>query len=162
MFALLSGAIIIIISWVLEPFVALVQKRLKRNSYARLEWAVNNAMQLQRLAHEELGLGHWSRGAESIPMTDADVELGVLDLTDEKHPSLRRPSVPSPPTSEINEANGDGCTVMIVEMECVEEDYILETARNVSTDDGRISLDNHGKPRNRQVKNEHSEPMVSP
>ena len=52
---------------------------------------MNETLQLQRLAYEEIGLGTWSGGAKSIPTTLAGEELGVLDLTDLDHPRLSAP-----------------------------------------------------------------------
>lgn len=46
-------------------------------------------LQLQRLAHEELGFGTWSRGAHEMPSTEPDELLGYLDITDPGHPVLR-------------------------------------------------------------------------
>ncbi|CAJ2500265.1 Uu.00g031180.m01.CDS01 [Anthostomella pinea] len=92
LFVFLCGGLIMAISWILEPLFTFLEKRFKLLSqYARLEWAVNSALQMQRLAHEQLGAGSWTRGAESVPLTEADAELGVLDLADEKHPRLMRP-----------------------------------------------------------------------
>lgn len=56
--------------------------------FARLEWAVNGTLQLQRLAHESLGYGTWSHCDEEIPLTGDGEHLGTLDLDDLKHPRL--------------------------------------------------------------------------
>lgn len=54
------------------------------------EWFINETLQLQRLAHEELGLGEWESctGSRVIPVTRKDQLLGTLDCTDPKHPRL--------------------------------------------------------------------------
>ncbi|KAF7533746.1 hypothetical protein G7054_g6810 [Neopestalotiopsis clavispora] len=88
MFIFTLGTIIIILGITLPSIVGFFQKRLKKDPHARLEWCANNTLQLQRLAHEELGLGKWSHGTKSIPMTKGDINLGVLDLSDLKHPRL--------------------------------------------------------------------------
>lgn len=56
-----------------------------------LEWFSNETLQLQRMAHEELGLGGvWSgcTGPGAIPVTDKGELLGVLDVLDPGHPRL--------------------------------------------------------------------------
>ena len=55
------------------------------------EWFSNDKLQLQRMAHEELGLGGtWSgcTGPHTIPITEKGQLLGVLDVSDPDHPRL--------------------------------------------------------------------------
>lgn len=87
------GGLIIVASYTVEPFVAWLQKRRKLDSYSRLEWCTNETIQLQRLANEEIGLGVWDRTDETIPVTEKEDLLAVLDLTDPKHPRLKAPPV---------------------------------------------------------------------
>ncbi|KAL0253479.1 hypothetical protein SLS55_010458 [Diplodia seriata] len=88
------GGTIIVISYTLEPFISWLQKRhYNLDTYSRLEWCTNETLQLQRLAHEELGAGTWSRADEAIPVTGPDERLALLDLADLKHPRLKRPPV---------------------------------------------------------------------
>lgn len=88
------GALIILFSWLLEPIIAFFQRRRQLDTYARLEWATNETLQLQRLAHEELGLGTWHGAAEAVPYTDGGQKLAVLDVADPEHPRLKAPPVP--------------------------------------------------------------------
>lgn len=88
------GALIILFSWLLEPIIAFFQRRRQLDTYARLEWATNETLQLQRLAHEELGLGTWHGTAEAVPYTDGGQKLAVLDVADPEHPRLKAPPVP--------------------------------------------------------------------
>ncbi|GME28574.1 cytochrome p450 protein [Neofusicoccum parvum] len=103
---LVVGGLIIIISYALEPLVAWIQRRRNLDVYSRLEWTMNETLQLQRLAHEELGLGTWRRCNEDVPVTEGRERLGVLDLSDRKHPRLK-----APPTSfeeTFGEESGKG------------------------------------------------------
>lgn len=62
--------------------------------YARLEWFTNDALQTQRLAHEELGIeATWNgcAGVRAVPITEKGEMLAVLDISDPKHPRLRAP-----------------------------------------------------------------------
>lgn len=85
---------LIFISYVVEPFVGFIQERRKHDTYSRLEWATNETLQLQRLAHEELGFGSWKGCAQYVPVTKDDEPLATLDLTDTKHPRLKPASPP--------------------------------------------------------------------
>ncbi|KAF2802620.1 uncharacterized protein BDZ99DRAFT_371732, partial [Mytilinidion resinicola] len=87
------GGLIVIASYMAEPLTQCVQKRRKLNGYARLEWISNDMLQLQRLAHEELGLGQWSRATDDIPVTKVGDMLGVLDFSDPGHPKLKAPAM---------------------------------------------------------------------
>ncbi|KAI8626174.1 hypothetical protein F5Y19DRAFT_466563 [Xylariaceae sp. FL1651] len=89
---LLLGGLIVLLSVTIEKLMACIQRVFKLSPYAHLEWAVNSAFQLQRLAHEELGPHQWTGGARWIPRVDGYAELGVLDLTDERHPRLQQPT----------------------------------------------------------------------
>lgn len=75
-------------------------------SYALLEWKSNATLQLQRLAHEELGLGTWSRAVDDIPVTNRGDTLGVWDGSDREHPRLKRPSTAVDDTELGFEDNG--------------------------------------------------------
>ncbi|KAL0260201.1 hypothetical protein SLS55_003885 [Diplodia seriata] len=90
-FAFATGSVIILISFVLEPVLGCVQKRHRLRDYARLEWCANETLQLQRLAHEGVGAGTWSRATDAIPMTKHGEPLATLDLEDREHPRLRGP-----------------------------------------------------------------------
>ena len=82
------GLIVFLTSFTIEPLVGYVQNRFKLNPYARLEWYTNGSLQLQRLAHEELGIGTWTRCDSDIPSTNPGVLLASLDLSNPEHPSL--------------------------------------------------------------------------
>lgn len=89
------GGVIVLVANAVEPVCAFVQKRWSkrgRGTYRRLEWVTNEALQLQRMVHEELGLGTWTGTAQEIPVTGGDETLGVLDVSDEKHPIMRNTS----------------------------------------------------------------------
>ncbi|KAL0259681.1 hypothetical protein SLS55_005418 [Diplodia seriata] len=88
------GVLIIVISYSLEPLVSCAQKRWRSlDKYSRLEWCANETLQLQRLAHEELGLGTWHGGVDAVPVTEAGECIGMLDLADLDHPRLKAPPV---------------------------------------------------------------------
>ena len=69
-------------------------RRSARNqTYAQVEWRTNSTLQLQRVAHENLGLGDWAKTDKAIPVTDSRVTLGVLDISNTKHARLVRPGL---------------------------------------------------------------------
>ncbi len=89
-FTLILGLLIIMTSYLLEPLAGFLFKRKRYNRYAHLEWTTNGTLQLQRLAHEAIGFGVWSRCTNLVPATEADELLGCLDITDMEHPVLHQ------------------------------------------------------------------------
>ncbi|KAI1735695.1 hypothetical protein F4680DRAFT_469873 [Xylaria scruposa] len=85
----LAGFLLVVISYLVEPASAWLQKRGSNWQYKHLEWTTNATLQLQRLAHEGIGQGTWSKGAETIPSTKEDEHLGLLDISNLEHPMLR-------------------------------------------------------------------------
>lgn len=61
-------------------------------SYALAEWSAGSTLQLQRLAHENLGLGNWSKTNKDVPVTESGVKLAVLDTSNTRHVRMLRPS----------------------------------------------------------------------
>ena len=55
-----------------------------------MQWTLDGKLQLQRLAYEEAGHGHWSGGASSVPVTRKNDLIGVPDGVDTTHPRLGR------------------------------------------------------------------------
>ena len=83
------GAIIILISYTLETIIGLVQQRFGTHKYGLLEWKINATSQLQRLAHEALGFGTWSKAADAFPVTEKGELLASIDMENSLHPVLR-------------------------------------------------------------------------
>ncbi|KAF2491600.1 hypothetical protein BU16DRAFT_468495 [Lophium mytilinum] len=85
------GGFIMLLALFLKDVAKLMNKirglQNSKSAYATLEWQANSTLQLQRIAHESLGLGTWSKTAESIPVTEKNQILGVLDIT-RNHPRL--------------------------------------------------------------------------
>lgn len=84
------GGLMIGLSAFVESLYAAWQKRRRRGTYERLEWVSNEPLQLQRMVHEELGLGIWTGASDSVPITAPNEKLGVLDISDENHPVMVR------------------------------------------------------------------------
>ncbi|KAI1126759.1 hypothetical protein F5Y10DRAFT_293444 [Nemania abortiva] len=92
LFTFIVGFLIISTSYLLEPISKVLYNRWGYKKYAHLEWTTNATLQLQRLAHEELGFGTWSKGTEEVPATKDGELLACLDLTNPVHPVLGPPS----------------------------------------------------------------------
>ncbi|KAK8848948.1 hypothetical protein PGQ11_015428 [Apiospora arundinis] len=84
------GVLIIITSFVIEPILGLLQKHNRYSKYAFLDWEGDTAIQLQRVAQDELGYGHWSRCDETVPITEPDDLLAPFDISNASHPMLAR------------------------------------------------------------------------
>lgn len=85
------GGIIIITNYLLESFFLdsvfhCFKNRHLEARYQKLEWYMNGTLQLQRLAHEQLGYGDWAKCDSEMPVTESKGPLAVLDLHDPKHP----------------------------------------------------------------------------
>ncbi|KAI0554210.1 hypothetical protein F4679DRAFT_579821 [Xylaria curta] len=117
-FLLVAGLLIILLSIFIEPVARFVQTRGKLSPYSRLEWNTNGVFQLQRLAHEELGIGEWTAADKTIPETKTPASLASLDVSDLEHPRLlRQPSKertprPSRPPSSQTDAPPEESTMM--------------------------------------------------
>lgn len=85
------GTIVILLATFLESLVALVLRWRKLDTYAHLEWGANETLTLQRLAHEELGLGRWKECGKAVPVTEKGDLLAVLDLGEKGHVRLKAP-----------------------------------------------------------------------
>ncbi|KAH9879753.1 hypothetical protein J1614_001776 [Plenodomus biglobosus] len=93
---LLVGSTLMVISTFLEELFALLLRYTRLGSaklvYSYAEWQAGSTLQLQRLAHENLGLGAWTRTDEAIPITEPGDILGVLDVTNPKHARMAEPA----------------------------------------------------------------------
>lgn len=85
---LILGGIIILIELADEPLFRFIQRRGNFGSYKHLEWISNETLQLQRMAHEEVGAGTWTGTDESLPTTNRGERLATLNIDDRKHPRL--------------------------------------------------------------------------
>ena len=83
----------------MEPLFAFLFKRNWYNQYAYLEWTTNGILQLQRLAHEGMGYGSWSRGTSSVPVTEGNDLVACLDISRLEHPVLQRKYLADPDQS---------------------------------------------------------------
>lgn len=90
-FTLVVGGFLIVLSYTLEYMVYWLQKHRPVEKYRRLELLTNSTLQLQRLANESLGVGHWTNATHGIPITKKGEHLAMLDVSDVKHPKLQAP-----------------------------------------------------------------------
>jgi hypothetical protein len=95
------GGLLIILASTIELLAECVSKCSRRGTYRRLEWSANGMLQLQRLAHEELGYGGaWMSTAAFVPVTrPASEPLAILDVHDVHHPRLQRSAALTPPSA---------------------------------------------------------------
>lgn len=69
-----------------------VLQRYPKLAYAYAEWSTGSTLQLQRLAHENLGLGSWKNTQNDVPVTDPGARLATLDTSNMKHVRMVQPS----------------------------------------------------------------------
>ncbi|KAJ3563955.1 hypothetical protein NPX13_g8015 [Xylaria arbuscula] len=80
-FIFVTGLLIVIASYILEPLFACLRHRGINETYKLLEWQTNEALQLQRIAYQGLGEGEpWSRFINTIPLSATSRPLEPLAL----------------------------------------------------------------------------------
>ena len=96
-FSIFGLALIVAISFTLiftalavDTVVGAAQSRWDWQDHKRLQWAVDEKLQLQRLAFEGAGQGFWTRGANAVPVTTRSESIGLPPELSRTHPSLRR------------------------------------------------------------------------
>ena len=87
---LVLGVALILTSLVLPTAMELLRHRLEWKQHKSLQWTLDGKLQLQRLAYEEAGQGHWRGGAASVPLTRRNDLIGVPEGVDTTHPRLGR------------------------------------------------------------------------
>ncbi|KAI0189907.1 hypothetical protein F4808DRAFT_453962 [Astrocystis sublimbata] len=114
-FIYITGVLIIVASYVIDPIFTCAQKRWKYREHENLEWISNETLQLQRLAYDESGQGGWSNCTNSIPITAPDQKLDALNLSDGDSTDIQEtPDAQgaadgdSVPTMKSHERNNDG------------------------------------------------------
>lgn len=70
--------------------------------YRQVRWQLDPALQLQRMAFEETGLGTWKRGAEEVPVTEKGEAFKMPEEWDVWHPSIRGKAVARVETIHID------------------------------------------------------------
>ncbi|KAI1313730.1 hypothetical protein F5Y03DRAFT_405204 [Xylaria venustula] len=74
-FIYLVGFLLALVSYLVEPASAWLHKRCSYGQCKHLGWTTNATLQLQRLAHEGIGQGTWSKGVETVPTAKEDEPL---------------------------------------------------------------------------------------
>ncbi|KAL9638460.1 MAG: hypothetical protein Q9164_001539 [Protoblastenia rupestris] len=87
---LIIGSLLIFANLVLDILVGFIMNKMKWKDHKRLQWVVDEKLQLQRLAYEEAGQGHWSGGADAVPLARKDENFGFIGEIDKKHPRFRK------------------------------------------------------------------------
>ena len=87
---LVLGSLVVVAGLGLDAAVGFGMRRLGWKDHKRLQWAVDEKLQLQRLAYEGAGQGRWRGGAEAVPVTVKNDALGLGLGVDGEHPTLRK------------------------------------------------------------------------
>ncbi|KAK8078524.1 hypothetical protein PG996_004694 [Apiospora saccharicola] len=93
LFTYILGALIVLMSFALDPIMRCLHTRRQYRQYQYLEWRTNGALQLHRLAQDELGYGNWSGCTDNVPVTRSEDRLADLDIGDLEYPKLNREAV---------------------------------------------------------------------
>jgi hypothetical protein len=84
------GTTIILLSYIIEPLTYLVMRMTHKGKYRRLQWLMDSTFQLHRVAYESAGWGSWKQENESVPITEEDNKLGLIDQSDPERPVIFR------------------------------------------------------------------------
>ncbi|KAL2039171.1 hypothetical protein N7G274_008220 [Stereocaulon virgatum] len=87
---LIIGSVLILASLLPDTVVGIFRRQLHWKDYKSLQWTLDDKLQMQRMAHEEAGQGHWTGGASSYPLTRTGDKLGVPEGVDSVHPLLSK------------------------------------------------------------------------
>lgn len=136
---LVSGLLIVLISYLLEPLSSVILKRYGHHRHQHLEWTANSTLQLQRLAHEGLGLGTWSKCTDDIPTTKPDELLGCLDTTDRKHPFISVSLKPGNGLSKVHSGIETAVTANLDKAAPCEQTLSLSPTVHESSTPGSLS-----------------------
>ncbi|KAL9617371.1 MAG: hypothetical protein Q9160_007819 [Pyrenula sp. 1 TL-2023] len=144
---LIVGGLIIILGYNLEYLIDLIETRVRHvHKYSQLEWAANDILQTQRMAHDELGYGPWNNcaGVSAVPVTVGDQLLAVLDIQDPSYPRLK-PLSPAKGNNQVAEqvessSTNVGSNAEIMTSSVATPDEQPQTAEN---DERPTSEDNH-------------------
>ncbi|KAI1174209.1 hypothetical protein F4777DRAFT_554650 [Nemania sp. FL0916] len=104
LFTYITSSLIILVSFIVEPILACLSYRRNHKQYEFLEWQANEALQLHRLAQEEIGQESWSGGADTVPIISPDNMLARLDISNPQHPVFSR-SFPNTSVTEESKPN---------------------------------------------------------
>lgn len=77
---MVTGVLIIVISYILEPIFECLYRRRKYREYTFLEWSASETLQLQRIGFQGIGSGTWSGYTDSIPRTKQGEIIASLAL----------------------------------------------------------------------------------
>ena len=86
------GGILIVTSLVIDTLVGFIRRQLDWKKYKSLQWTLDEKLQLQRLAYEEAGQGHWDGCSGSVPVMKKDDRIGVPKHVNDLHPRLSQRS----------------------------------------------------------------------
>lgn len=65
---LILGSFLITTILALDSVMGFVRRKLHGKDYKSLQWTLDDKSQLQRMAYEEAGQGHWSSGESPVPI----------------------------------------------------------------------------------------------
>jgi len=72
----------------IDAVVRFFQRRFRIGAYKRLQWTLDEQLQLHPLAYEAAGQGTWTGGTSSVPTTKPEDQLGIPNGVDRDHPRL--------------------------------------------------------------------------
>ncbi|KAL8705019.1 MAG: hypothetical protein Q9201_001864 [Fulgogasparrea decipioides] len=111
---LVLGGFLICAASILDTLVGFIRRKWDWKDHKRLQWAIDEKLQLQRLAFEEGGQGRWSGGTDAVPTTSKDELLGFKSGLNKNHPRLAGNGYSSvQPADELAESEASTMIAMV-------------------------------------------------
>ncbi|KAK7740716.1 hypothetical protein SLS53_005184 [Cytospora paraplurivora] len=120
-FTYITGILIIVVSYIIEPVLSILHARKRYEEYKFLEWSADATLQLQRLAYQGLGSERWSNYTDTIPKTRPAYFLADLALA---YPQGRG-DAGEEETKRPAQTTDDGSTVSASDVSHVTQDLDL-------------------------------------
>jgi hypothetical protein len=95
LFIVVCGITIFVVDLSLPTVVGWTQRVTKKGLQCRQDWIFNQMLQVQRIAFEQAGIGHWKGGEPEVPVTEPNEELPKLPTPGT--PETTAPLSPSSP-----------------------------------------------------------------
>ena len=84
------GTIIIVLGTTIDSVVGACQSRWSKDAYGPLAWALDEKLQLQRMAYEGAGWSGWDNCDSAVPIYSKGRDLGQYTTTEKSHPTIQR------------------------------------------------------------------------
>lgn len=113
------GGLIILLALCLDTVVGFIQVKMGKGLHARMQWLLDDKLQMQRLLFDEMKLGAWEDGYARVPTTDKKTGFQTFVGPADRH-------VADVVTGAHVNGNGDSASDQLVTSETVEVKHDID------------------------------------